>query len=262
MGKKTSVTTHSFPWRAVGSRTMGDFSQGYSCHCWSLILWAGPCLLQSPPSYPSIPHLPAATLSLCTFIGRIGSDWTLMFVYVHKEQLHLDASFEVHHWCGIKEESQVTDNTWWHQRQRSPASTLETIKWLIFSCDIQAPLKNNSQDPCQCQVLWIVSSSSPFTWVSLTCNHKANFAGSSAVALKLRSSWSKHQYLIAFLGTTKVFLVLDGMSHWLLLPSHPMRFILLLHVQQMCDKLSIGLAQPCNNLLQRFASWNSYFFSQ
>ncbi len=55
MGTKKTVTNHSFPWRAVAWGRIGDFSQGYLWHCWSLILRVGPlcCPIPSPHSLPS-----------------------------------------------------------------------------------------------------------------------------------------------------------------------------------------------------------------
>lgn len=55
VGTKTTVTTHSFPWWAVARGRIGDFSQGYLWHCWSLILRVG--LLRRPVPLPR--HSPA-----------------------------------------------------------------------------------------------------------------------------------------------------------------------------------------------------------
>lgn len=62
MGTKTTVTTHSFPWRAVACGRIGDFSQGYLWHCWSLIR-SSPSHNPSPPPAPCHPTSQTASFS-------------------------------------------------------------------------------------------------------------------------------------------------------------------------------------------------------
>lgn len=57
MGTKTTVTTHSFSWRAVACGRIGDFSQGYLWHCWSLILRVGALCRPIPRPRHSPSHI-------------------------------------------------------------------------------------------------------------------------------------------------------------------------------------------------------------
>lgn len=57
MGTKTTVTTHSFSWRAVACGRIGDFSQGYLWHCWSLILRVGALCRPIPRPCHSPSHI-------------------------------------------------------------------------------------------------------------------------------------------------------------------------------------------------------------
>lgn len=63
MGTKTTVTTHSFPWRAVACGRIGDFSQGYLWHCWSLIRSS----LSHNPSPPPAPCHPTSQTASFSF---------------------------------------------------------------------------------------------------------------------------------------------------------------------------------------------------
>lgn len=68
-GTKTTVTTHSFPWRAVACGRIGDFSQGYLWHCWSFILTAGPLRRPDPstrvPRRPTSQKHPSLSIAIC-----------------------------------------------------------------------------------------------------------------------------------------------------------------------------------------------------